>query len=346
VSETNDGEVYTPNYFLTDHLGSTRAVVQMTEDGYEVLERNDYLPFGGRWEQPHQAITDNRHLFNGKELQTTGLPAAMGLLDYGWRMYDPTLARWSGVDQLAELYYGQSPYAFTGNNPVRFIDIDGREWYSYLKETRDEDGNRYFRRVYEWREGEAEDALGSMFGFRYEGLTTAVGDFYYSLSGGIYNVSENYFVTSNIMQADMSIMTYMNVSNWSFDFWAKSETLFRVANDQWGIINTFLDKSSSFGKKSMLGNKVTSWIFTGLDVIEMWQAYKDGTLSGWNIVDLSAGIIGNFGFYGAAASSTYTLTKIGASFMTKATIAIEQKIWRDFFSRLYPGGQSPIIPYQ
>ena len=37
-------------------------------------------------------------------------------------------ARWPAVDPHAENYYSQSPYAFTGNNPVNFVDPDGRDW--------------------------------------------------------------------------------------------------------------------------------------------------------------------------------------------------------------------------
>ncbi len=41
-------------------------------------------------------------------------------------MYDPELARWFGIDKLANSYYAWSPYAYTLNNPIKFIDPDGR----------------------------------------------------------------------------------------------------------------------------------------------------------------------------------------------------------------------------
>ena len=40
--------------------------------------------------------------------------------------YDPDLSRWTTPDPLAEKYYGISPYAFCNNNPVNFVDPDGR----------------------------------------------------------------------------------------------------------------------------------------------------------------------------------------------------------------------------
>jgi len=37
------------------------------------------------------------------------------------------LGRWSSVDPLAEKYYGISTYAYCANNPIKFIDTDGRK---------------------------------------------------------------------------------------------------------------------------------------------------------------------------------------------------------------------------
>ena len=105
-------------YFLTDHLGSVRAVVN---SGCEVLERNDYQPFGKRWVTPSMPVSDNRDRFNGKEDQAfAGLPFS----DYGARMYDRERGRWLSQDPLQQYH---SPYVFCGNNPIRLVDLDGME---------------------------------------------------------------------------------------------------------------------------------------------------------------------------------------------------------------------------
>ncbi len=44
---------------------------------------------------------------------------------------DLTYARWPSVDPKAENYYPQSPYAFCNNNPIKYVDLDGREWKSF-----------------------------------------------------------------------------------------------------------------------------------------------------------------------------------------------------------------------
>ena len=50
----------------------------------------------------------------------------LDLYDYGARLYDPAAAFWTSPDPLCEKYYNISPYAFCNNNPVTFIDPDGR----------------------------------------------------------------------------------------------------------------------------------------------------------------------------------------------------------------------------
>ena len=111
----NDTEI---RYFLTDHLESVRVVAT---DQNNVLERNDYYPFGKRWDSASLPISDNRDHFNGKEDQAfAGLPFS----DYGAQMYDRERGRWLTQDPLQQYH---SPYVFCGNNPIRLIDLDGME---------------------------------------------------------------------------------------------------------------------------------------------------------------------------------------------------------------------------
>ena len=60
--------------------------------------------------------------FNAKELDNE-----TGLYYYGARYLDPTGAMWLSVDPLFEKYAGMSPYNYCQNNPIKFIDPDGRD---------------------------------------------------------------------------------------------------------------------------------------------------------------------------------------------------------------------------
>ena len=135
VIRENENGTQEVDYFLTDHLGSVRVVVDAAG---EVQERNDYYPFGARHVRSDYAQNTNRWKYNGKELQTTG---DLGFLDYGARMYDMSVGRWFGMDPLAEKYSSLSGYVFSGNNPLLFVDENGSFFTHYV----DKDYNVLFQ---------------------------------------------------------------------------------------------------------------------------------------------------------------------------------------------------------
>ena len=47
--------------------------------------------------------------------------------DYGFRIYDPSIARFLSVDPLTASYPWYTPYQFAGNKPIVAIDLDGLE---------------------------------------------------------------------------------------------------------------------------------------------------------------------------------------------------------------------------
>src|SRR5690606_41197710 len=73
--------------------------------------------------EQHSMTADyqNRWKFTGHELdRETGLYYA------GARYYDPKLSIWLSVDPLAEDFPSWNPYAYTFQNPLRYVDPDGR----------------------------------------------------------------------------------------------------------------------------------------------------------------------------------------------------------------------------
>ncbi|HLP20481.1 MAG TPA: RHS repeat-associated core domain-containing protein [Chitinophagales bacterium] len=121
-------------YSIKDHLRNTRACFADNNSDWhpELLQREDYYPFGLQWAGPQHTITgpQNKYLYNGKELHDQfGLMWEL----YGARFYDPQIARWHSVDPLAEDYDEWSPYSYTVNNPVFYIDINGEGLGSTLE---------------------------------------------------------------------------------------------------------------------------------------------------------------------------------------------------------------------
>ena len=112
-------------HFVTDHLGSPRAVVR----GGDVAARLDLLPSGvtlsasGLDDLPGDA---DRLRFAGKEDLSGPSLGLLPLLDFGARLYDPRTIAWDSPDPLADKYPSLSPYAYCAGDPVNFIDPDGK----------------------------------------------------------------------------------------------------------------------------------------------------------------------------------------------------------------------------
>ena len=114
---TFNGSTPLYNYYLNDHLGNVRVVID--ESGF-TEQVNHYYPFGGLMGESTNGDTQ-RYKFNGKELDRV---SGLDWYDYGARQYDGM--RFTTMDPLAEKYYSISPYAYCANNPVNAIDPDGK----------------------------------------------------------------------------------------------------------------------------------------------------------------------------------------------------------------------------
>ena len=112
-------------YYNKDHLGNNREVVN---SGGTVQQVTNYYPFGAPYTDPNAVMGSNvqQYKYNGKELVTMH---GLNTYDYGARQYDPILCRWDRVDPLAEKKYWQSPYTYGQNNPIIFVDPDGKDDY-------------------------------------------------------------------------------------------------------------------------------------------------------------------------------------------------------------------------
>ena len=107
-------------YYHPDHLGSSSYITNL--DG-EVVQHIEYVPFGEVFVEERNNIWNTPYLFNAKEFDEE-----TGLYYYGARYYDPRISLWISTDPKQESYFAFSSYVYCGNNPLIYIDPNGKEW--------------------------------------------------------------------------------------------------------------------------------------------------------------------------------------------------------------------------
>ena len=88
----------------------------------------------------NSSIDGYRYGFNGKE-KDDEVKGEGVIYDYGFRIYDPRIAKFLSEDPLSPSYPMLTPYQFASNTPIQAIDIDGLEGETYL-EYKIENGER------------------------------------------------------------------------------------------------------------------------------------------------------------------------------------------------------------
>ncbi len=102
---------------LKDHLGSTRVVFN---EANSVVTSYDYMPFGNIMRS--SVNTDVSYQYTGQEYDTE-----LSLHNFRARLYDSDLGMFYAVDPAGQ---GYSPFAYGMNNPVMYIDKDGKiAWF-------------------------------------------------------------------------------------------------------------------------------------------------------------------------------------------------------------------------
>nr|WP_280696005.1 RHS repeat-associated core domain-containing protein [Chryseobacterium sp. H1D6B] len=140
-----------------DHLGNARLSYLNNCSGAEVLEENNYYPFGLKHGGYNALAGNAEYKYGGKELQESTM------YDFGWRQYMPELGRWSQIDPLAEKARALSPYRYSFNNPLRFIDSDGL-WEIELRLKEAKNGKSEMVLTFVAQDGDNMDTLAEQTG--------------------------------------------------------------------------------------------------------------------------------------------------------------------------------------
>ena len=109
--------MWSANYYITDHLGSVRAV---TDAEGEVLDTFDYMPYGSEISSTSSATTDYRFTCKEKQLMFGN----SNIYD-SFARFQNTYGRFMSSDPKAERFYHISPYTYCAGDPVNLVDPDG-----------------------------------------------------------------------------------------------------------------------------------------------------------------------------------------------------------------------------
>src|SRR5690625_4288349 len=113
----HDPDLYAAYWYHPDHLGSSSYITNLKG---EINQHLEYLPFGETLVEEHLNSHNSPFKFNAKELDTE-----TGNYYYSARYYTPKYNLMLSVDPMYDLYPSFSPYAYTLQNPVRFVDPTG-----------------------------------------------------------------------------------------------------------------------------------------------------------------------------------------------------------------------------
>lgn len=131
------------NYELSNHLGNVLNTISdrklivddnndQTLDYYtaQVTTFSDYYPYGMQMPGRKGSTGDYRYGFQGQE-KDDEVKGEGNSVNYKYRMHDPRVGRFFAVDPLAPEYPELTPYQFSSNRVIDFIEIEGLEGHHY-----------------------------------------------------------------------------------------------------------------------------------------------------------------------------------------------------------------------
>jgi RHS repeat-associated protein len=145
---SHDNGTFDYVYQYKDHLGNVRlSYADSNNDGSitastEIIEESNYYPYGLKHKGYNDVISSNgnstaqKFKYNGIELEES---LGLNLYEMDVRMYDPSIARFNGIDPVT--HHSQGTSVAFDNNPVYWADPSGanssqgaESWFSELQE--------------------------------------------------------------------------------------------------------------------------------------------------------------------------------------------------------------------
>ena len=238
-------------YYHPDHLGSSSYITNL--DG-EVVQHIEYVPFGEVFVEERNNIWNTPYLFNAKEFDEE-----TGLYYYGARYYEPRVSLWISTDPKQEKTSNITTYAYCINNPVAYIDHDGKfskKWMANISRT-------WYNLWHKQKAGpiiENKDATTSKFKYTYNT---------YSVNNGEFAITSHYKFDTTASQRVQDIGDGISLAGYA--------TTLSVIGAEVGVpMAAFGQTVSSIGTVSEFvldvangdyGNSVKSAIYKGIEFL-------------------------------------------------------------------------------
>ena len=238
-------------YYHPDHLGSSSYITNL--EG-EVVQHIEYVPFGEVFVEERNNIWNTPYLFNAKEFDEE-----TGLYYYGARYYEPRVSLWISTDPKQEKTSNITTYAYCINNPVAYIDHDGKfskKWMANISRT-------WYNLWHKQKAGpiiENKDATTSKFKYTYNT---------YSVNNGEFAITSHYKFDTTASQRVQDIGDGISLAGYA--------TTLSVIGAEVGVsMAAFGQTVSSIGTVSEFvldvangdyGNSVKSAIYKGIEFL-------------------------------------------------------------------------------
>jgi RHS repeat-associated protein len=133
-------------WYHPDYVSNVDMITDKSGEAYELFLYNAWGESLYHWSSSSTNSWSSPYRLNSKELDSE-----TGMHYYGARYHHPKLSVWMSVDPLA--HQTLEAYQFTGNNPIYYIDPDGRTEYPSYAAYKKALGNKALSRQDMWKQG-------------------------------------------------------------------------------------------------------------------------------------------------------------------------------------------------
>ncbi len=110
-----------------DQLGNIRLSYKNTGNGLEIVQENNYYPFGMQHKGYNEQVNEKEYPYKTYQGQELNKELGLNWLSFKYRNYDPAIGRFMSVDPLAAKYPYNGVYNFSENRVIDGVELEGLE---------------------------------------------------------------------------------------------------------------------------------------------------------------------------------------------------------------------------